>query len=193
VAAPGPELASRRASYRRPGAAGPHTARAGFLGWMSFGACRSEDPELFFPFTAAGHELQQVDLAKVVCARCLVRADCLSYALITGQDEGIWGATTWEERWPSRRPRRGLPSGPASQRDSAPQLIQPPSDTALADVLARVGQGAQAAFEKLYERTAAQLFSLAKLLIRRTRPARPRPAAPGTQHEKGTPHDGQAL
>jgi WhiB family redox-sensing transcriptional regulator len=111
VAVPGPEPVSSLAYLRRPGArvAPPQAVRAGSLGWMSYGACRSEDPELFFPISASGPALLQVSSAKAVCARCPVRADCLSYALITGQDEGIWGGTTWEERWPSRHPRRGLP------------------------------------------------------------------------------------
>jgi WhiB family redox-sensing transcriptional regulator len=76
---------------------------------MLLGACRSEDPELFFPATSAAPALRQVRSAKAICARCPVQANCLSYALITGQDEGIWGGTTWEERWPSRRPGRCFP------------------------------------------------------------------------------------
>jgi hypothetical protein len=36
-------------------------------GWMPRGACRGEDPELFFPVTAAGPALAQVLAAKAVC------------------------------------------------------------------------------------------------------------------------------
>ena len=90
-------------------------ALAGSLGWMSRGACRAEDPEIFFPTAAAGPVLAQVRSAKAVCGRCPVRANCLSYAGMTGQDDGIWGGTTKEERWPLRHPRhhplRGLDSG----------------------------------------------------------------------------------
>ncbi len=71
-------------------------------GWMPRGACRGEDPELFFPITAAGQALAQVLAAKAVCFRCAVRAACLSYALATGQ-AGIWGGTTQEERHAMRR------------------------------------------------------------------------------------------
>lgn len=71
-------------------------------GWMPRGACRGEDPELFFPVTAAGPALAQVFAAKAVCFRCAVRAACLSYALVTGQ-AGIWGGTTQEERHAMRR------------------------------------------------------------------------------------------
>ncbi|HEY1920487.1 MAG TPA: WhiB family transcriptional regulator [Streptosporangiaceae bacterium] len=73
---------------------------------MSSGACRAENPELFFPTAAAGPVPAQVRTAKAVCGRCPVQATCLSYALTTGQDDGIWGGTTREERWPLRHPRR---------------------------------------------------------------------------------------
>ena len=73
--------------------------------WMLRGACRSEDPELFFPISAAGPGLAQVSSAKAVCGRCPVRANCLSYALITRPD-GIWGGTTREERWASLPPAK---------------------------------------------------------------------------------------
>jgi WhiB family transcriptional regulator, redox-sensing transcriptional regulator len=69
----------------------------GSAGWMPRSACSGEDPELFFPVTAAGPALQQVIAAKGVCFRCAVRAACLSYALASGQ-AGIWGGTTQEER-----------------------------------------------------------------------------------------------
>ena len=74
----------------------------GSPGWMPRSACRDEDPELFFPFAAAGAALQQVITAKAVCFRCAVRAACLSFALATGQ-AGIWGGTTKEERHAMRR------------------------------------------------------------------------------------------
>jgi WhiB family redox-sensing transcriptional regulator len=74
----------------------------GSPGWMPWGACRGEDPEIFFPIAAAGPALAQVFAAKAVCFRCAVRAACLSYALATGQ-AGIWGGTTQEERHAMRR------------------------------------------------------------------------------------------
>ncbi len=68
------------------------------LSWMSRGACRHADPELFFPIaTATGPAARQVEAAKAVCGRCVVRANCLSYAL-EAMPEGIWGGTTLEER-----------------------------------------------------------------------------------------------
>jgi WhiB family transcriptional regulator, redox-sensing transcriptional regulator len=87
----------------RPGAAVPRGASgAGFLGWMSRGACRQADPELFFPRSMAGTGVRQAEAAKTVCGGCEVRAKCLSYALET-MPEGIWGGTTREERRAARR------------------------------------------------------------------------------------------
>jgi WhiB family transcriptional regulator, redox-sensing transcriptional regulator len=83
----------------------PVGARAGSLDWMSQGACQREDPELFFPITTTGPALQQVSAAKAVCRRCIVAANCLSYALDSMQD-GVWGGTTAEERRAMRETQR---------------------------------------------------------------------------------------
>ena len=70
----------------------------GFLHWMSRGACGSSDPELFFPVAGTTRPaVRQAEAAKAVCRRCVVRANCLSYALET-TPVGIWGGTTEEER-----------------------------------------------------------------------------------------------
>jgi WhiB family redox-sensing transcriptional regulator len=47
--------------------------------WRSLGACRQEDPELFFPVAQAGPGLVQLNKARAICARCEVRAECLSF------------------------------------------------------------------------------------------------------------------
>lgn len=70
---------------------------------MDRGACRSAEPELFFPVSAAGPAVAQVVAAKAVCRGCPVRAECLRYAMRTAQDHGIWGGTTEEERRQARR------------------------------------------------------------------------------------------
>jgi WhiB family redox-sensing transcriptional regulator len=72
------------------------------VGWMSRGACRQADPELFFPVSVTGSGVRQAEVAKAVCDRCAVRANCLSYALEI-MPEGIWGGTTPEERQAARR------------------------------------------------------------------------------------------
>lgn len=74
------------------------------MGWMSHGACRQADPELFFPIAAvAGPATRQVEAAKAVCGSCAVRANCLSYAFLEFMPEGIWGGTTLDERRAERR------------------------------------------------------------------------------------------
>ena len=72
------------------------------LSWMSRGACRQADPELFFPVAARESAERQIESAKAVCAPCAVRAHCLSYALEV-KAEGIWGGTTQQERHGGRR------------------------------------------------------------------------------------------
>jgi WhiB family transcriptional regulator, redox-sensing transcriptional regulator len=55
----------------------------------------SASPELFFPSEsgpASGLE------AKRICARCVVKAACLRFALVTDQRWGVWGGTSAYER-----------------------------------------------------------------------------------------------
>lgn len=92
-------------------------AGAGFSRWMSQGACRQEDPEIFFPIAARGPALAQVSAAKAVCRRCAVNAACLSFGLETSQ-EGIWGGTTREERI-AMRTRPAKPAAHADRADPA--------------------------------------------------------------------------
>jgi WhiB family redox-sensing transcriptional regulator len=73
--------------------------------WRSLGACRGEDPELFFPVVLHGPGLMQISRAKAVCARCQVRGACLRFALETVQEYGVWGGTSEEERRAARRAR----------------------------------------------------------------------------------------
>jgi len=74
-------------------------------GWWRLAACRSADPDLFFPVSAAGPALEQAMAAKAICAGCPVRRECLTYATITRQQHGIWGGMTEEERHAAfRRP-----------------------------------------------------------------------------------------
>ena len=72
--------------------------------WRPLAACGSADPDLFFPVSAAGCSQAQVAEAKAVCARCLVRRQCLDFAIQTRQMHGIWGGTTEEERYAAIRP-----------------------------------------------------------------------------------------
>ena len=71
--------------------------------WRSAAACRSADPDLFFPISASGPGRDQAAEAKAICAACRVRRECLAFALRTGQLHGIWGGTTEDERAAARR------------------------------------------------------------------------------------------
>src|SRR5512142_3414610 len=77
------------------------------MDWRHRAVCRDEDPELFFPIGTSGPALLQVEQAKAVCRRCSVTDECLQWALDTGQDAGVWGGMSEEERRALKR-RGGL-------------------------------------------------------------------------------------
>jgi len=68
--------------------------------WHEEAACASYPAEMFFPQTDAP---SAGAAAKLICAACSVREDCLSFALDTAQSEGVWGGMDAGER---RRLRR---------------------------------------------------------------------------------------
>ncbi|HLR56011.1 MAG TPA: WhiB family transcriptional regulator [Actinomycetales bacterium] len=75
------------------------------MDWRSQAACLEEDPELFFPIGNTGPALLQIDEAKAVCQRCPVMETCLKWALETGQDAGVWGGLSEDERRALKRRR----------------------------------------------------------------------------------------
>lgn len=76
--------------------------------WMARCACRFEDPEIFFPTAEDGPALvAQVALAKSICARCAVRAECLHEAQAR-IPYGIAGGLTPDERRAPRPRRDGI-------------------------------------------------------------------------------------
>ena len=68
------------------------------MDWRHRAACLDEDPELFFPIGNTGPALLQIEEAKAVCRRCPVIDTCLQWALETGQDAGVWGGLSEDER-----------------------------------------------------------------------------------------------
>ena len=74
------------------------------MDWRHKAVCRDEDPELFFPVGNSGPALAQVAAAKKVCNRCPVTSQCLAWALETGQDAGVWGGMSEDERRALKRP-----------------------------------------------------------------------------------------
>ncbi|MFC7716999.1 WhiB family transcriptional regulator [Nonomuraea recticatena] len=61
------------------------------ISWLRRGACRTSDPDLFFP--PAPSPVQEAR-AKAVCSGCQVLDDCRAYAVRSGETEGIWGGLT---------------------------------------------------------------------------------------------------
>jgi WhiB family redox-sensing transcriptional regulator len=68
------------------------------MDWRHRSACLDEDPELFFPIGNTGPAILQIEEAKQVCRRCEVREQCLAWALEAGQDHGVWGGMSEDER-----------------------------------------------------------------------------------------------
>jgi WhiB family redox-sensing transcriptional regulator len=68
--------------------------------WQTRANCMGVDPDLFFPERGASTRE-----AKEVCRGCVVREDCLEYALANGEKFGIWGGLSERERRRLRRQR----------------------------------------------------------------------------------------
>ncbi|MEO3810887.1 WhiB family transcriptional regulator [Sphaerisporangium sp. B11E5] len=68
------------------------------MDWRHRAACRDVDPELFFPIGNTGPALMQIEEAKQVCRSCPVIDSCLKWALESGQDAGVWGGLSEDER-----------------------------------------------------------------------------------------------
>lgn len=64
--------------------------------WQSFGACRNTDVEKYIPKKESSKDTKRYD--KTVCKGCIVKDDCLNYALANRIRLGLWGGTTPEER-----------------------------------------------------------------------------------------------
>jgi len=74
--------------------------------WQGKGNCLGVDPDLFFPERGTS-----TAAPKAVCAGCVVRDECLEYALVNGEKFGVWGGLSERER---RRIRRQRTLAPAS-------------------------------------------------------------------------------
>lgn len=72
--------------------------------WRTQAACRTADPDLFFPNGETGPTAVQAEEAKTICnTACPVRDACLTWAMTNGQQAGIWGGLTEKERYNLRR------------------------------------------------------------------------------------------
>src|ERR1043165_9368976 len=68
--------------------------------WQDYANCLGLEPDLFFPERGASTRE-----AKEVCRGCVVREECLEFALSNGEKFGIWGGMSERERRRIRRAR----------------------------------------------------------------------------------------
>jgi WhiB family transcriptional regulator, redox-sensing transcriptional regulator len=74
--------------------------------WWQLAACRSADPDLFFPISSTGRSLEQAAEARAICA--LPGPARVSRSLRgTRQVHGIWGGLTEEERHQAAKTSQG--------------------------------------------------------------------------------------
>jgi len=83
----------------------PHRSAPEDTDWRAQAACRDVDPELFFPVSTSGASVPQIEEAKQVCRACPVCGPCLRWALERGENAGVWGGTTEDERRSHRQLR----------------------------------------------------------------------------------------
>jgi WhiB family redox-sensing transcriptional regulator len=83
--------------------------------WRDLAACLEVVSAYYDPFFSDSAELQAEAIA--ICATCLVRDDCLTFAVRTGQQYGIWGGQ------PERIVRRLI----AADRAGRPQARRVPA------------------------------------------------------------------
>jgi WhiB family redox-sensing transcriptional regulator len=86
---------------------------ADFWDWQLDGACRGEDPGLFFhPDGERGPAREaRESAAKAICGGCPVLVICARHALEVREPYGVWGGLSEDERESVYRSRR--PSAPA--------------------------------------------------------------------------------
>lgn len=89
------------------------------MDWRDRAACLTQNPELFFPIGLTGSALDQLDQAKRVCSDCVVREECLRWALDLNLDHGVWGGASEDER---RSMKRRAARARALNRAKAAQL-----------------------------------------------------------------------
>lgn len=76
--------------------------------WRPLANCKGKDTEMFF-VGKAGHNSRVVKRAIAICDECVVKKECLDYALQWDERRlpGIWGGMTGRERLRERQ-KRGI-------------------------------------------------------------------------------------
>lgn len=138
-------------SHRPPSSAGAvagTTSTRNGDDWRDRAACLDEDPELFWPIGNTGREaLLQIAFAKSVCRRCEVMDTCLAEALENGEEYGVWGGQSEDERRSLKR-RNARAARAAQPKPAEAKAPPPPTKTeAKRDPITRPGCGRQRGYE----------------------------------------------
>ncbi len=71
------------------------------LAWMRDAACRSSDPNVFFPERG---DRDTLEVARSICRTCSVAEECLAYAVtLPPQDAGVYAGRSVRQLRPMRR------------------------------------------------------------------------------------------
>ena len=66
--------------------------------WQSEGACKGVEPDLFFTERGVSNQT-----AKAMCGLCVIKVECLDYAVTNNEAYGVWGGKSERERRKIRR------------------------------------------------------------------------------------------
>lgn len=69
--------------------------------WRLLRECKDSDTKIFFPDRGNG-----LAIAKEICKNCVVREECLDYAINENIFHGVWGGTGERERMRIARQRK---------------------------------------------------------------------------------------
>lgn len=153
------------------------------MDWRHKAVCRDEDPELFFPVGNSGPALAQIADAKLVCNRCPVTTECLTWALESGQDAGVWGGLSEDERRALKR-RNARARGP--QRRITPQHLRTRHSLVPGSLLRK-------GFRSTLTRPSAGRVGPGEPAIPRSFRPRDRYACPAIHRSRPTPASGQSA
>ena len=64
------------------------------LGWGDKAECSGMDVDIFYP---DGGQRSKIRAAQEICGRCIVKNECLNYALKNDERFGIWGGVLINE------------------------------------------------------------------------------------------------
>lgn len=80
--------------------------------WMALANCIGEDTDLFFPTREGGinssAERERVRKVAAICRECIVKDECLDFAIANNERYGIWGGMSEKRRRYVKAERLGI-------------------------------------------------------------------------------------